>query len=1116
MKKTATLNSCHHPGKFTYLKSNVKVFLMLFFLFSGLILTTIKSDAQCNSFGIDFKQGANRDGGYEPGQIHWIGSILQNSNSRYIEGMSTLQRIVINNLPTCGQGYHKLRVKMQSRKGDNHAYDFLTSWDNAFQAAAAIAPGFDIFPANRTDAVNDLNECGPEIGACAATACGVATGGSFRDLPIIDGETNLLIEGPPADQNTLAQIIPEYETRYGNRTVRVYVGAAGFGGDNGDVDNQVVFVGYGDANPNDDGDSYIYYDISWRSTSPDVVIEYGAHIAVGVDGLAVAPSLGVGYLLNRGASSISGGPYHCIIEDFQPTTNNDPKCEPNLGNLDNQLQGSQVLLIPSCDLDGPSAVCANGIATYTATVTNPSGATYLWEIINSSQEAPAATIIGSPSGNVPAPIAPATTTPLSITVNTGGVGSYTVKLTINNGGQTGNTTDDDISSSCTVATTVSGGPSITCPGNQVEDACQSQEDINSAFATWLASVSGSGTITNNNTGAPDKCGGTTTVTFTATNDCGTSTCSASFTVTAPASVTLTCPDNATEEACQSQDDIDAAFATWLATVSFSGGCDAAISNNNNGAPSACGGSTTVTFTVTSSCEDPVTCSATFTVTADVTPPVFTGGGSTDLGCNPGTESVNLALAGASATDNCGTPSVEHSDGTIQSDGCSRTASRTYTATDACGNTATTSRTVTWIADVTGPVMTCADSYTAECGATPEFTEATATDACGGATVEQLGDDVVGGECPTTYTRTWIATDACGNTSTCSQTVTVPCCLENCTYTQGAYGNEEGEHCDGENTYANTVELLDQLLAVPLTIGRPGQSLTVPATADGRDDFIEYMPAGGQANALNPGDCDITTACVNAYLKNGNFNNVLIGQTFALALNLRLSASLGSFDLQGGWLVTQELDGCGEDAVTVTCSDNAGAIQSFFIHPDVVAYLDANYGGSTVADLLDLANDALGGVITPGVGGVPTFSQINSAVDAINRGFDECRAFVGWYDCAVTCANIIYPDPCNPPVTRITTNPMAEVSADQLTVNAYPNPFTDQVRFVIRSRVSGQGSLEIYNMLGQRIETVYNGNIVADRSQIVEYRTSTRLNGGLIYIFRVGGKQATGKLLKIEQ
>ena len=302
-------------GQFRLLKSNARVFVALLFFMSGLMFTSQKLDAQCNSFGIDFKQGANRDGGYEPGQIHWIGSILQNSNSRYIEGMSTLQRIVMNKLPDCGLGYHKLRIKMQSRKGDNHAYDFLTSWDNAFQAAAAIAPGFDIFPASRADAVNDVNECGDAISACAESACNLVTGGSgaFRDLPIIDGESNLVIEGPPADQNTLSQIIPEYESRYGDRTVRVYASSFVGGTANGDANNHVEFVGYGDANPNDGGDSYIYYDILWTSTSPNVVIEFGAHISVGVDGLAVAPSLGVGYLLNRGASSISGGPYHVIV-----------------------------------------------------------------------------------------------------------------------------------------------------------------------------------------------------------------------------------------------------------------------------------------------------------------------------------------------------------------------------------------------------------------------------------------------------------------------------------------------------------------------------------------------------------------------------------------------------------------------------------------------------------------------------------------------------------------------------------------------------------------------------------------------------------------------------------
>src|SRR5260221_3357454 len=85
--------------------ANIKIFLMLFLL--GSFLIPNKSNAQCNSFNIDFKQGANKDNfkvsgvDYVTGEIHWIGSILQNSNSRYVEGMSTLQRLVFNNLASC-------------------------------------------------------------------------------------------------------------------------------------------------------------------------------------------------------------------------------------------------------------------------------------------------------------------------------------------------------------------------------------------------------------------------------------------------------------------------------------------------------------------------------------------------------------------------------------------------------------------------------------------------------------------------------------------------------------------------------------------------------------------------------------------------------------------------------------------------------------------------------------------------------------------------------------------------------------------------------------------------------------------------------------------------------
>ncbi len=46
----------------------------------------------------------------------------------------------------------------------------------------------------------------------------------------------------------------------------------------------------------------------------------------------------------------------------------------------------------------------------------------------------------------------------------------------------------------------------------------------------------------------------------------------------------------------------------------------------------------------------------------------------------------------------------------------------------------------------------------------------AEDVCG--IVEVGYQDVASGECPMTITRTWTLTDACGNTQTCDQTITV--------------------------------------------------------------------------------------------------------------------------------------------------------------------------------------------------------------------------------------------------------------------------------------------------------------------------------------------------------
>jgi hypothetical protein len=125
--------------------------------------------------------------------------------------------------------------------------------------------------------------------------------------------------------------------------------------------------------------------------------------------------------------------------------------------------------------------------------------------------------------------------------------------------------------------------------------------------------------------------------------------------------------------------------------------------------------------------------------------------------------------------------VSASDTAVTVNGCTRSQTRTWTATDACGNTATpVSRTVTWTVDTTAPVITATGTpANGVLGCNPSSAQieaalgsATAIDNCSTATVSVSDSAVVVNGCSRSQTRTWTATDACGNTATpVSRTVT---------------------------------------------------------------------------------------------------------------------------------------------------------------------------------------------------------------------------------------------------------------------------------------------------------------------------------------------------------
>lgn len=86
------------------------------------------------------------------------------------------------------------------------------------------------------------------------------------------------------------------------------------------------------------------------------------------------------------------------------------------------------------------------------------------------------------------------------------------------------------------------------------------------------------------------------------------------------------------------------------------------------------------------------------------------------------------------------------------------------------------------------------------------------------------------------------------------------------------------------------------------------------------------------------------------------------------------------------------------------------------------------------------------------------------------------------------------------------------SPKEIALNVFPNPFTDKVRFVADVPLEGSAILEVYDMLGKKVSTVYTGKVVAGVNTF-EMNMPYQQYANYIYRFVVDGKQVTGKLIQ---
>jgi large repetitive protein len=328
---------------------------------------------------------------------------------------------------------------------------------------------------------------------------------------------------------------------------------------------------------------------------------------------------------------------------------------------------------------------------------------------------------------------------------------------------------------CSFTVTVEGEnePSILCPANVV---VPNTPDSCGAFVTYNVPV------------GIDGCGGefeaqlifgigsggyfpigTTEEIYQIVTSEGTASCSFNVTVLDEQNPVITCPENITIVAeggeCELPVDFDAATATDNCpgvTVEQTGGL---TSGSDFGI-----GVNTVTFTATDASGNTTTCSFTITIVDPIDPTISNCPADITVNATQGVCGAVVTYESPIGDDNCDF-TLELTAGLAS--GATfpvGTTTVTYTVTDLSGNTASCSFNVT-VVDNIAPTITCPGDIST-CEPVVTFSP-TANDNCPGVTVTQTAGPASGTVFPVgTTTVTFVATDASGNTATCSFSVTV--------------------------------------------------------------------------------------------------------------------------------------------------------------------------------------------------------------------------------------------------------------------------------------------------------------------------------------------------------
>ena len=364
--------------------------------------------------------------------------------------------------------------------------------------------------------------------------------------------------------------------------------------------------------------------------------------------------------------------------------------------------------------------------------------------------------------------------------------------------------------------------------------------------------------------------------------------------------------------------------------------------------------------------------------------------------------------------------------------------------------------------------------------------------------------------------------------------------------------QNAQGCNSPNAPANVNAQPATPVAPTLTVTQPDCAVAagangqvcVTAPLDGGGIDYEYSNNGG---AYQDATCFTVTAgaaySITARNKNGNCVSTPSAGTLGAAPTCTFDGCSPGF-----WKNHEELwDGINDNPIL---AQNMGA------HPFITSTSFATFFGLSAQQMQAIGfpvNITMHGAISQGGGGCKAFARhavsalLSSAsglsinypsipggtpgnpVDTYDELYNVIRAALASGNCSgplFSALEAISDDDhgnCGRFISTVRNNSRAfleyvpvvsdkTTTPNNLTVTAYPNPYSDNVTFSIDSKVSGQAVLDVYNLTGQKIKTVFQGNLQAGKSQTIQFSVPAHNRTSLMYRLQVGDKVTTGKVL----